>query len=84
MAVNDLFDADINAYLFKHDSNYGMYEGTVEVKDGNIVVDGKEIKVLSERNPYSLPWKELGVDIVVIESTGVFRDGKRHRHQTRC
>ena len=75
VAVNDLFDADINAYLFKHDSNYGMYDGTVEVKDGNIVVDGKEIKVLSERNPYSLPWKELGVD-VVIESTGVFRDGK--------
>ena len=75
VAVNDLFDADINAYLFKHDSNYGMYEGTVEVKDGNIVVDGKEIKVLSERNPYSLPWKELGID-VVIESTGVFRDGK--------
>ena len=75
VAVNDLFDADINAYLFKHDSNYGMYDGTVEVKDGNIVVDGKEIKVLSERNPYALPWKELGVD-VVIESTGVFRDGK--------
>ena len=75
VAVNDLFDADINAYLFKHDSNYGMYEGTVEVVDGNIVVDGKEIKVLSERNPYSLPWKELGID-VVIESTGVFRDGK--------
>jgi glyceraldehyde 3-phosphate dehydrogenase len=75
VAVNDLFDADINAYLFKHDSNYGTYPGDVEVKDGNIVVDGKEIKVLSERNPGSLPWKDLGVDIV-IESTGVFRDGK--------
>ena len=75
VAVNDLFDADINAYLFKHDSNYGIYDGTVEVKDGNIVVDGKEIKVLSERNPGSLPWKDMGVDIV-IESTGVFRDGK--------
>jgi glyceraldehyde 3-phosphate dehydrogenase len=75
VAVNDLFDADINAYLFKHDSNYGHYDGTVEVKDGNLIVDGKEIKVLSERNPYKLPWKQLGVDIV-IESTGVFRDGK--------
>ncbi len=74
-AVNDLFDADINAYLFKYDSNYGKYDGTVEVKDGNIVVDGKEIKVLSERNPAALPWSDLGVDIV-IESTGVFRDGK--------
>ena len=75
VAVNDLFDADINAHLFKYDSNYGIYNGTVEVKEGNIVVDGKEIKVLSERNPYDLPWKDLGVD-VVIESTGIFRDGK--------
>jgi len=75
VAVNDLFDAEINAYLFKYDSNYGQYEGTVEVKDGNLVVDGKEIKVMSERNPAALPWSDLGVDIVV-ESTGVFRDGK--------
>jgi len=75
VAVNDLFDAEINAYLFKYDSNYGRYDGTVEVKDGNLVVDGKEIKVLSERNPGALPWKDLGVEIV-IESTGVFRDGK--------
>jgi glyceraldehyde 3-phosphate dehydrogenase len=75
VAVNDLFDAEINAYLFKYDSNYGQYKGTVEVKDGNLVVDGKEVKVLSERNPNNLPWKDLGVDIV-IESTGVFRDGK--------
>jgi glyceraldehyde 3-phosphate dehydrogenase len=75
VAVNDLFDADINAYLFKYDSNYGRYNGTVEVKDGNLVVDGKDVKVLSDRNPNDLPWKELGVDIV-IESTGVFRDAK--------
>jgi glyceraldehyde 3-phosphate dehydrogenase len=75
VAVNDLFDAEINAYLFKYDSNYGQFEGTVEVKEGNIVVDGKEIKVMSERNPAALPWSDLGVDIVV-ESTGVFRDGK--------
>lgn len=75
VAVNDLFDAKVNAHLFKYDSNYGQYEGTVEVKDGNLVVDGKEIEVLAERNPASLPWSKLGVDIV-IESTGVFRDGK--------
>ncbi len=75
VAVNDLFDAETNAHLFKYDSNYGIYDGTVEVKDGNLVVDGEEIEVLSERNPYALPWADLGVDIV-IESTGIFRDGK--------
>lgn len=75
VAVNDLFDAETNAHLFKYDSNYGKYDGTVEVKDGNLVVDGKVIEVLAERNPASLPWSKLGVDIV-IESTGVFRDAK--------
>lgn len=75
VAINDLFDADTNAHLFKYDSNYGRYEGTVEVKDGNLVVDGDVIGVMAERNPAALPWKDLGVEIV-IESTGVFRDGK--------
>jgi glyceraldehyde 3-phosphate dehydrogenase len=75
VAVNDLFDAETNAHLFKYDSNYGIYDGTVEVKDGNLIVDGEEIEVLAERNPYALPWADLGVDIV-IESTGIFRDGK--------
>ncbi len=75
VAVNDLFDAETNAYLLKYDSNYGRYPGTVEVKDGNIVVDGDEVKVMSERNPAALPWADLGVEIVV-EATGVFRDGK--------
>lgn len=75
VAVNDLFDAETNAYLFKYDSNYGRFDGTVAVKDGNLVVDGDEIKVMAERNPGALPWKELGVEIV-IEATGVFRDGK--------
>jgi glyceraldehyde 3-phosphate dehydrogenase len=73
VAINDLFDAESNARLFKYDSNYGIYEGTVEVKNGNLVVDGDEIKVFSERNPADLPWGELDVDIV-IESTGIFRD----------
>jgi len=73
VAINDLFDSETNARLFKYDSNYGIYPGTVEVNDGNIVVDGDEIKVFAERDPGNLPWKELGVEIV-IESTGVFKD----------
>ena len=73
VAINDLYDSETNARLFKYDSNYGIYPGTVEVHDGNIVVDGDEIKVFAERDPGNLPWKDLGVDIV-IESTGVFKD----------
>jgi len=76
VAINDLFDAETNAHLFKYDSNYGRYSGTVEVKDGNLVIDGKTIKVFAERDPGNLPWKDLGVEIV-IESTGVFRDAKK-------
>jgi glyceraldehyde 3-phosphate dehydrogenase len=75
VAINDLFDANTNAHLFKYDSSYGRFDGTVEVVDGNLVVNGKTINVYAERNPADLPWGELGVDIV-IESTGVFRDGK--------
>jgi glyceraldehyde 3-phosphate dehydrogenase len=73
VAINDLYDTETNARLFKYDSNYGIYPGTVEEKNGNLVVDGDEIKVFAERDPGKLPWKELGVDIV-IESTGIFRD----------
>ncbi|HPU61333.1 MAG: type I glyceraldehyde-3-phosphate dehydrogenase [Bacillota bacterium] len=71
VAINDLADAKTNAHLLKYDSVHGIFPGDVEVKDGNIVVDGKEIKVLSERDPQAIPWPDLGVDIV-IESTGVF------------
>jgi glyceraldehyde 3-phosphate dehydrogenase len=71
VAINDLFDAQTNAHLFKYDSNYGAYPGTVEVVDGNLVIDGKTIKVYAEKDPGNLPWKDLGVDIV-IESTGIF------------
>ena len=74
VAVNDLMDARTNAHLFKYDSNYGVFPGTVEVVDGNLVVDGDSVKVLAERNPADLPWGELGVDIVV-ECTGIFRSG---------
>jgi glyceraldehyde 3-phosphate dehydrogenase len=76
VAVNDLMDARTNAHLFKYDSNYGVFPGTVEVVDGDLVVDGDTVEVLAERNPAELPWGELGVDIVV-ESTGVFRSGPK-------
>ena len=71
VAVNDLTDAKTNAHLFKHDSSYGAYPGKVEAKDNAIVVDGREIKVLAERDPGEIPWRDYGVDIV-IESTGLF------------
>lgn len=73
VAINDLFDVKTNAHLFKYDSNYGQYHGTVEVDGNDLVVDGKKIKVFAEKDPSKLPWKDLGVDIVV-ESTGIFTD----------
>lgn len=76
VAINDLYDAETNAQLFKYDSNYGKYPGTVEVEDGNLVVDGETIEVYAERDPGELPWDELGVEIVV-EATGVFRDANK-------
>jgi glyceraldehyde 3-phosphate dehydrogenase len=75
VAVNDLFDAGTNAHLFKYDSNYGRFPGTVEVANGNLVIDGKTVRVFAEKDPGKIPWKDLGVDIV-IESTGVFTDAK--------
>ncbi|GAA1117085.1 type I glyceraldehyde-3-phosphate dehydrogenase [Arthrobacter flavus] len=80
VAVNDLTSPEALAHLLKYDSVTGRLAATVEVKDGNIVVDGKSIKVLAERDPASLPWKDLGVDIV-IESTGFFTkasDAQKH------
>jgi glyceraldehyde 3-phosphate dehydrogenase len=80
VAINDLVDAEMNALLFKHDSTYGSYDGTVEAREGNLVVDGREIRILSERDPANLPWRDLGVDIV-LESTGLFTDaGKAKAH----
>ena len=75
VAVNDLFEASTNAHLFKYDSNYGIYPGTVEVRDGNLAIDGKVIRVFAEKDPARLMWKDLGVQLV-IESTGVFTDAK--------
>ena len=73
VAVNDLTDASTLAHLLRYDSVHGAYPGSVEVAEDGLVVDGDEIRVLSERDPAALPWDELDVD-VVIESTGIFRD----------
>jgi glyceraldehyde 3-phosphate dehydrogenase len=76
VAVNDLTDAATNAHLLKYDSNYGVYAHKVEARDNAILVDGKEIKVVAQRDPAQIPWKEMGVDIV-IESTGLFTDAEK-------
>ena len=75
-AVNDLTDAKTNAHLLKYDSSYGIYPGKVEAKGNSIAVDGKEIKVLAERDPAKIPWRDYGVEIV-IESTGLFTQASR-------
>ena len=76
VAINDLTDPKTLANLLKYDSIMGRLGVDVEVKDDVLVVDGKEIKILAERNPADLPWKDLGVD-VVLESTGFFTEGSK-------
>ena len=76
VAVNDLVDTAMNALLFKHDSTYGAYPGEVSHTDDALVVDGRRIAVLQERDPAALPWGDLGVD-VVLESTGLFTDAEK-------
>ncbi|HLA17687.1 MAG TPA: type I glyceraldehyde-3-phosphate dehydrogenase [Candidatus Limnocylindrales bacterium] len=76
VAVNDLAETSLNALLFKHDSTYGAYPGTVDHTDDALIVDGRHIRVLKEKDPAALPWRDLGVDIVV-ESTGVFTDATK-------
>jgi glyceraldehyde 3-phosphate dehydrogenase len=73
VGVNDLADAKTLGHLLKHDSVHGTLQAEVKAKDGAIFVDGREVRVTAVRDPASLPWKDLGVDVVV-ESTGVFRD----------
>ena len=74
VAINDLTDTATNAHMFRYDSNYGIYPGTVEAtSDDSIAIDGQEVKVMAERDPSQLPWADHGVDIVV-ESTGFFTD----------
>ncbi len=76
VAINDLTDAKTLAHLFKYDSNFGIFAGTVEVSGGDLVVNGKTIKILSEKDPANLPWGQLGVSIV-IESTGAFTKAEK-------
>jgi glyceraldehyde 3-phosphate dehydrogenase len=78
VAVNDLTDAKTLAHLFKYDSTFRTFSGKVEAKDSSILIDGKEINVLSQKDPGQLPWKDLDVDIV-IESTGRFTDPEKAR-----
>jgi glyceraldehyde 3-phosphate dehydrogenase len=73
VAVNDLTDTKTLAHLLKYDSVHGRFDGTVEAREGALVVNGDTMKVLSEKDPAKLPWKALGVDIV-LESTGRFTD----------
>jgi glyceraldehyde 3-phosphate dehydrogenase len=78
VAVNDLVDTSLNALLFKHDSTYGAYPGTVDHTDDALIIDGREIKVLKEKDPGALPWRDLGVELV-LESTGLFTDAAKAR-----
>jgi glyceraldehyde 3-phosphate dehydrogenase len=78
VAVNDLTDTKTLAHLFKYDSVHGTYQGDVEAGKDSIIIDGDEIKVLAQKDPAALPWKDLGVDIV-LESTGRFTDASAAR-----
>lgn len=75
VAINDLTDSKTLAHLFKYDSTFGKYAGTVEYKGDEIIVDGRSLKVIAEKDPLKLPWKDLKIDIV-IESTGKFNDSQ--------
>ena len=75
-AVNDLTDAATLAHLFKYDSTHGRFDGQVEADGDQLIINGKEIPILSQRDPAQLPWKDLGVDTVV-ESTGFFTEREK-------
>jgi glyceraldehyde 3-phosphate dehydrogenase len=78
VAVNDLADTELNALLFAYDSTYGRYPGSVDHTEDSLIVDGRQIKVLKEKDPAALPWRDLDIDIV-IESTGIFTTGEKAR-----
>jgi glyceraldehyde 3-phosphate dehydrogenase len=82
VAINDITNPKTLAHLLRYDSTYGVYNKTVEVKDDAFVVDGREVKILAERNPADLPWGDMGID-VVIESTGIFRTARDPRAATK-
>ncbi len=76
VAINDLTDTKTNAHLLKYDSNYGVYPGKVEAGEDSISVDGRKIRVISEREPAKIPWRDFGIEIV-IEATGLFTQGPK-------
>jgi len=78
VAINDMADLKTNAHLFRYDSTYGIYPGKIELGDGAMKVDGRNIAVLNQKEPARLPWKQLGVELV-IDATGVFTDGAQVR-----
>ena len=80
VAINDLTDASTLAHLLKYDSNYGRYDKEVQAEKDTLIVGGQKIKILAEKDPAKLPWKDLGID-VVLECTGLFTkidDAKKH------
>ncbi|HYF69860.1 MAG TPA: type I glyceraldehyde-3-phosphate dehydrogenase [Ohtaekwangia sp.] len=80
VGINDLVDPEYMAYMLKYDSTHGRFSGTVEAKDGNLIVNGKKIRVTAEKDPANLKWNEVGAEIIV-ESTGLFltqADGQKH------
>ncbi len=82
VAINDLIDVEYMAYMLKYDSTHGRFKGTVEVKDGNLIVNGKTVRVTAERNPEDLAWDAAGVDVVA-EATGIFlTDETARKHIT--
>jgi glyceraldehyde 3-phosphate dehydrogenase len=82
VAINDLIDVDYIAYMLKYDSTHGRFDGTVEVVDGHLVVNGKNVRVTAERDPLNLKWHDVDVDVVV-ESTGLFlTDESARKHIT--
>ena len=72
-AINDLTDAQQCAHLFKYDSNYGIYAGRVGAQDGSLTIDRQTIRVFAERDPAKLPWKDLGVDVVIEFDRSLYR-----------
>lgn len=76
VAINDLSDTETNAHLFKYDSNYGIYPGTVVARDDSLVIDGQEIRVFAQRDPAQIPWSQVGADLV-IEASGLFTDASK-------
>ncbi len=84
VAINDITDTETNAHLFRYDSTYGRFDGTVEVVENDLVINGKRIKVFAQKDPAQIPWGEVGAQIV-IESTGIFTSpekAKAHLHDT--